>query len=340
VGPRSVRLAAGSRTAAAPGPGSWVKTGAAPSDAGRISHFAVIRTQRLVPVFGIVGQARRIAPRMTHDQDLGPLKRGEMSRLPVRFARSGAAAPHLTHNPGCRPNPPAPTSRPVQDPPRDSQGGQANPRVKIRGPYESHATALDRNEFGALLVAASLGPPAEHALISLLALNGLRVSEATGADIEHLGLERGHRTLVVTRKAAKSSPSRSHPGPRGRSTWRSASAPMARSSSPATAGGRTGTAPPGSSVASPAAPGLPSTSARTRCGTPSSPPDSAPGCRCATYRRQHPTPIPGPPCATTEHGQAWTDTPPTSSPHSSPGQPDNRHPGSARPPPRPGRPES
>jgi hypothetical protein len=27
-------------------------------------------------------------------------------------------------------------------------------------------------------------------LISLLALNGLRVSEATGADIEHLGLER------------------------------------------------------------------------------------------------------------------------------------------------------
>lgn len=30
--------------------------------------------------------------------------------------------------------------------------------------------------------------PAEHALVSLLALNGLRVSEATGAGIEHLGL--------------------------------------------------------------------------------------------------------------------------------------------------------
>ena len=27
-----------------------------------------------------------------------------------------------------------------------------------------------------------------------LALLGLRFSEATGADIEHLGLERGHRT--------------------------------------------------------------------------------------------------------------------------------------------------
>jgi integrase/recombinase XerD len=68
--------------------------------------------------------------------------------------------------------------------------------------YESHAVALDRNELGALLV-AGLGPPGEHALISLLALNGLRVSEATGADIEHLGLERGHRTLTITRKGGK-----------------------------------------------------------------------------------------------------------------------------------------
>ena len=39
--------------------------------------------------------------------------------------------------------------------------------------YESHATALDRNELGALLVAAGLGSAQEHALISLLALNGL-----------------------------------------------------------------------------------------------------------------------------------------------------------------------
>jgi integrase/recombinase XerD len=69
--------------------------------------------------------------------------------------------------------------------------------------YESHATALDRNELGAILVAAGLGPPVEHALISLLALNGLRVSEAAGADIEHLGLERGHRTLTITRKGGK-----------------------------------------------------------------------------------------------------------------------------------------
>jgi len=81
-----------------------------------------------------------------------------------------------------------------------------SPAAHVRRPrvdYESHAVALDRNELGAMLVAAGLGSSAEHALISLLALNGLRVSEATGADIEHLGLERGHRTLTITRKGGK-----------------------------------------------------------------------------------------------------------------------------------------
>jgi integrase len=55
-------------------------------------------------------------------------------------------------------------------------------------------------------VTAGLGTPGEHALISLislLALNGLRVSEATGADIEHLGVDRGHRTPVITHKGGK-----------------------------------------------------------------------------------------------------------------------------------------
>jgi len=81
-----------------------------------------------------------------------------------------------------------------------------SPAAHVRRPrldYDSHATGLDRNELGALLVAAGLGHPAEHALISLLALNGLRVSEAAGADIEALGVERGHRTLTITRKGGK-----------------------------------------------------------------------------------------------------------------------------------------
>src|SRR6185312_7728691 len=60
---------------------------------------------------------------------------------------------------------------------------ERSPAAHVRRPrvdYESHAVALDRNELGALLVAAGLGSSAGHALIPLLALNGLRVSEATG----------------------------------------------------------------------------------------------------------------------------------------------------------------
>ena len=81
-----------------------------------------------------------------------------------------------------------------------------SPAAHVRRPrldYESHAAAVDRNELGALLAAAGPGPPAGHALVSLLALNGLRVSEAAGADIGQLGVERGHRTLVITRKGGK-----------------------------------------------------------------------------------------------------------------------------------------
>jgi integrase/recombinase XerD len=81
-----------------------------------------------------------------------------------------------------------------------------SPAVHVGRPrldYESHTAGLDRNEVGALLVAAGLGSPAEHALISLLALNGLRVSEATAADVQALGTERGHRTLAIVRKGGK-----------------------------------------------------------------------------------------------------------------------------------------
>jgi integrase len=105
-----------------------------------------------------------------------------------------------------------------------------SPAAHVRRPrldYESHAVALDRNELGALLVTAGLGTPGEHALISLLALNGLRVSEATGADIEQLGLERGHRTLVITRQGrqGRHHPARAphrpggRPGRRGTQRW-------------------------------------------------------------------------------------------------------------------------
>jgi len=138
---------------------------------------------------------------------------------------------------------------------------------------------LDRNQLGALLVAAGLGPPPEHALISLLALNGLRVSEATGADIEHLGLERGHRTLTITRKGGKVVTIPLAP----RTARAIDPAIRERTEGPvflaADDGGWTGTVPGGSSARPPAAPGSARPSRPTRFATPSSPPRWMPGSR-------------------------------------------------------------
>jgi len=81
-----------------------------------------------------------------------------------------------------------------------------SPATHIRRPklnYESNAVGLDRNELGMFLVQAGLSGGRDHALACLLALNGLRVSEALNSDIEDLGLERGHRTLTITRKGGK-----------------------------------------------------------------------------------------------------------------------------------------
>ena len=81
-----------------------------------------------------------------------------------------------------------------------------SPAAHVRRPrldYESHATALDRNELGALLVTAGLGSAQDDALISLLTLSGLRIREALSADVAAMGSERGHRTLTVLRKGGK-----------------------------------------------------------------------------------------------------------------------------------------
>jgi integrase/recombinase XerD len=111
--------------------------------------------------------------------------------------------------------------------------GADDPDAHVRQPrvdYESHAVAMDRNELGTLLVAAGLGPSTEHALISVRALNGLQVSEATAADIEHLGLERGHRALTTTRKDRKVVTIPLAPRTAQRSTWPPVNAGAARCS--------------------------------------------------------------------------------------------------------------
>ena len=81
-----------------------------------------------------------------------------------------------------------------------------SPAAHVRRPkqdYEARTLGLDRNELGAFLVAAGLSSNRDHALASLLTLNGLRISEALGADIDDLNVERGHRTLRVVRKGGK-----------------------------------------------------------------------------------------------------------------------------------------
>jgi integrase len=97
----------------------------------------------------------------------------------------------------------------------------------------------------------------------VLALNGLRVSEATGADIEHLGLECDHRTLVITRKGGKVITI-----PLAPRTARAVDLAIGeRTSGPLftgrTGGGWTGTVRHGLSAGSPGAPGSPSTWAHT-----------------------------------------------------------------------------
>jgi len=82
-----------------------------------------------------------------------------------------------------------------------------SPAVNVRRPKvrpESTMTGLDRNELGLFLVEAGLSNTRDHALSCLLALNGLRVSEALGVDIGDIGLERGHHTLRIIRKGGKS----------------------------------------------------------------------------------------------------------------------------------------
>ena len=61
-------------------------------------------------------------------------------------------------------------------------------------------------QFEALITTARQSPnPCDFALVAMLGLLGLRIFEATGADIADLGEEHGHRVLRVYGKAPRSS---------------------------------------------------------------------------------------------------------------------------------------
>jgi integrase/recombinase XerD len=81
-----------------------------------------------------------------------------------------------------------------------------SPAAHVRRPKvsdESPRFGLDRDELGRLVAAAAAAGPVEHALVCLLALNGLRVTEACRARASDLSLERGHQLLAITRKGGK-----------------------------------------------------------------------------------------------------------------------------------------
>ena len=82
----------------------------------------------------------------------------------------------------------------------------ANPMASVRRPRvsrESVSTGLDKTELSSLVAAAKADSIQSYALILLLSMNGLRISEALGINLDDLGTERGHVTIKIRRKGGK-----------------------------------------------------------------------------------------------------------------------------------------
>jgi integrase/recombinase XerD len=81
-----------------------------------------------------------------------------------------------------------------------------SPVARVRRPKvadESPRLGLDRDEMRRVLDAAEASGSRDAALVALLGLNGLRISEALAADVAALGQARGHRTLRITGKGGR-----------------------------------------------------------------------------------------------------------------------------------------
>ena len=81
-----------------------------------------------------------------------------------------------------------------------------NPVANVMRPKvgtDTVSTGLDKKELSALIRVAEGDSPRSLALVLLLGLNGLRITEALGSDVTDLGTERGHRILRVKRKGGK-----------------------------------------------------------------------------------------------------------------------------------------
>jgi site-specific recombinase XerD len=81
----------------------------------------------------------------------------------------------------------------------------SNPAQYVRRPtvHPSEGRGLDRDEMARFLFTAKRIDHDHAALAVLLALNGIRVTEACETKIENMGLERSHRTLRIMGKGSK-----------------------------------------------------------------------------------------------------------------------------------------
>jgi site-specific recombinase XerD len=74
-------------------------------------------------------------------------------------------------------------------------------RPRVDG--ESMTSGLTRTQVLALMRTAAEHSPRSEALVALLVLNGLRITEALAARVEDLDHDRGHRVLRITRKGGR-----------------------------------------------------------------------------------------------------------------------------------------
>jgi integrase/recombinase XerD len=190
-------------------------------------------------------------------------------------------------------------------------------------PPESPTLGFTHLQFEALLIAARESPyPCDFALVAMLGLLGLRIFEATGADIADLGEEHGHQVLRVCGKGTKVLVPLP-PGSAGPSTGQSAPAPAGRSCSTAAVRGWTATSRPAACGRLAETAGVRITRPHLICSaTPLSRPCSMLAWTCGTSRSPPGTLIRGPRCGTTGPARTLTATPTTSRPPTWPPAPD------------------
>ncbi len=88
----------------------------------------------------------------------------------------------------------------------DAELIEASPLVRVKRPRVSDNSAtvgLNEKELMKLLEVAEADSPLAAALMTLLALNGLRIGEALSRDVEHLSYDFGHRVIELNRKGDK-----------------------------------------------------------------------------------------------------------------------------------------